>query len=73
MVHGSMVILKGIRRNNLYDLKCRVVTENLTASEQLNDSIRLWQIRLGHVGKEYLHALAKQGLLKGEDMQVGLL
>ena len=59
MVHGSMIVLKGIRRNNPYYLKGRIVTKNLAASEQLNDSIRLWHMRLGHVGKESLQALAK--------------
>ena len=39
---GSLVILKGIRHNNLYYLKGNVVTENLRASECLDgDSTRL--------------------------------
>jgi len=42
MFSGSLVVLKGIRRNNLYYLKGSAVTENLTASECLDgDSTRL--------------------------------
>ena len=42
MSNGSLVVLKGIRRNNLYYLKDSTVTENLAASEHLKDgSIRL--------------------------------
>ena len=37
MSNGSLVVLKGIRRNNLYYLKGREVTENLTASEHSKD------------------------------------
>ena len=35
-VSGSLVDLKGIRRNNLYYLKGSTVTENLVASEYLD-------------------------------------
>ena len=42
MSGGLLVILKGIRCNNLYYMKGSAVTENLTASEYLEgDSIRL--------------------------------
>ena len=42
MFRGSLVILKSIRRNNLYYLKGCAVIENLIASEYLDDdSIRL--------------------------------
>jgi len=66
MFSVSLVILKGIRRNNLYYLKGSAVTENLTASEYLEgDSTKLWQTRLEYVGLDSLQALAKKGLLKG--------
>jgi len=35
MSSGSLVILKGVRRNNFYYLKDNAVAENLAASEQL--------------------------------------
>ena len=39
---GLLVVLKSIRRNNLYYLKSSAVTENLATSERLDDdSIRL--------------------------------
>ena len=60
MFSGSLVVLKGIRCNNLYYLKGSAITKNLTTSEHLEgDSIRLWQMRLGHVGLDSLQALAK--------------
>ena len=60
MSSGSLVVLKGLRRNNLYYLKGRTVTENLTASEHLEDnSTRLWQMRLVQVGLNFLEAFEK--------------
>jgi len=42
MSSGSLVVLMGIRRNNLYYLKGSAVTENLAASKYLEeDSISL--------------------------------
>ena len=42
MFSGSLVILKDIRRNNLYYLKNSAIAENLATSEYLDgDSIRL--------------------------------
>ena len=62
MSSGSLVVLKGVQCNNLYYLNGSAVTENLTASKHLQgDSIRLWQMRLGHIGLDSLQALAKQG------------
>jgi len=37
MFGGSLVVLKGIRRNNLYYLNGSVVNENSGASEQFKD------------------------------------
>ena len=60
------MVLKGIRYNNLYYLKCSIVIEILATSEHLkSDSIGLWQMRLGHISLDSLQALAKQGLLEG--------
>jgi len=65
MSSGSLVVLKDIRCNNLYYLKGSAVTENLSASKNLkSDSIRLWQMRLGHIGLDYLHELIKQKIIK---------
>jgi len=35
MSNGSLVVLKGIRRNNLFYLKGSAITENLATSEHL--------------------------------------
>ena len=60
MFNGSLIALKGIRRNSLYYLKSGVVIENLVASECIDsDSTRLWQMRLRDVGLDSLQALAK--------------
>ena len=63
MTKGSMVVLKGVRRNNLYYLKGSTVI-NVTPTDSDNDSTRLWHMRLRHTGKKSLQALAKQNLLK---------
>jgi len=47
MTKGSLVVLKGIRRNNLYYLKGSTVTGQVAASTDSDDSIRLWHMRLG--------------------------
>jgi len=66
MSSGSLVVLKGIRCNNLYYLKGNAITENLIASEHLeDDSTRLWQKRFRQVDLNSLKVLAKQGLSEG--------
>ena len=52
MTKGSMVVLKSIRRNNLYYLKGSTVTGQVaTFTDSDDDSIRLWHIKLGHTGE----------------------
>lgn len=58
---GSMVVIKGVRNNNLYDLKGSTMT-CLTSVEE--DIIRLWHMRLYHTSEKVLQALVKQDLLK---------
>ena len=65
MTKGSMVIMKGVRRNNLYYLKGSTVADKVATSiDSDDDSIRLWHMRLRHTSKKSLQALSKQGLLK---------
>jgi len=60
MLKGSMIVLKGVRRNNLYYLKGNTVIGQLATSVGSDDdSIRLWHIRLGHTCEKTLQALAK--------------
>ena len=57
MFRGSLVVLKGIRCNNMYYLKGNTVTR-LASSECLNDdSTRLWRRRLKKVGLKSDEAL----------------
>ena len=66
MSNGSLVVLKGIRCNNLYYLKGSIVIEYLASSKYLEgDSTKLWQTRLGHIGLDFFQTLARQGLLEG--------
>jgi len=60
MTKGSMVLLKGVRRNNLYYLKGSTVTGQVaTSTHSDTDSTRLWHMRLGHTGEKSLQALTK--------------
>jgi len=60
MTKGSMVILKGVRRNNLYYLKGSMVTVQVaTSTDSDDDCTQLWHMKLGHTGEKSLQALAK--------------
>ena len=49
MTKDSMVVLKGVCRNNLYYLKGSTVTGQVaTSTDSDDDSTRLWHMRLGH-------------------------
>ena len=66
MLRGSMVMMKGIRWNNVYYLKGNTFTVQVETYIGSNDDCtRLWHIRLEHAGKKSLQTLANQGLLKG--------
>jgi len=66
MIKGSMVVLKGVRRNSLYYLKGSMVTGQVTTfTNSDNDCTQLWHMRLRHTGEKSLQVLAKQSLLKG--------
>jgi len=59
MSNDSLVVLKGIRRNNLHSLKGSAVNEKLAASEHSeDDSIRLSKMRLEQDGLNSLKAFA---------------
>ena len=60
MTRGSMIILKGVRRNNLYYLKgSKVKGQVATSTNSDNDCIQLWHMRFRHTGEKSLQALAK--------------
>jgi len=60
MTKGSMMVLKGVCRNNLYYLKGSIFIGQVTTStDSDDDSTRLWHMRLRHIGERSLQALAK--------------
>ena len=60
LIKGSMVVLKGVRRNNLYYLKDSTVTGQVTTSTYSDDdSTKFWHMRLGHTCENSLQDLAK--------------
>jgi len=60
MTKGSMVVLKGVRRNNLYYLKgSTVIGQVATSTDSDNNSTRLWHMRFRYTGEKSLQALAK--------------
>ena len=66
MTKGSMVIMKGVRRNNLYYLKGTIVTGQVeTSISSDDDCTQVWQMRPRRGGEKSLQASAKRGSLKG--------
>ncbi|KAH9669391.1 hypothetical protein KPL70_021769 [Citrus sinensis] len=61
--HGTMVILQGVRRHNLYYLKGGT-TDEANVAEAYSDTTKLWHVRLGHAEEKTLQPLMRHGLLK---------
>ncbi|KAG8492732.1 hypothetical protein CXB51_010465 [Gossypium anomalum] len=63
----ALVILKGIRKNNLYYYQGSTVIGAVaaTSGNKELDSMQLWHMKLGHASEKSLQILANQGLLKG--------
>jgi len=60
MNRDSMVVLKGVRRNNLYYLKGGTITSPVATFTNSDDnSTRLWHRKLEHTGEKSLHAQSK--------------
>jgi len=60
MLRDLIVMMKGIRHNNLYYLKGNTATWQVTTSIiSNNDCTRLWHMRLGHTSKKSSQALTK--------------
>ena len=57
MTKGSMVVMKGVRQNNLYYLKGSTVIDQVETSISLDDvCTQVWQVRLGRGGEKFLQA-----------------
>ena len=66
MIKGSMVVMKGVRRDDLYCLKGSTVTGQVeTSNSSDNGCTKVWQVRVGYGGEKSLRALAKKGSLEG--------
>ena len=57
------IILKGIRKNNVYELHLENITEHCLIAN--NDYQNLWHMRMGHVNSKYISKLAKNNLVRG--------
>ena len=68
VVSGALVVMEGIKRNNLYLYQGSTSVGTTTAVSEVDkvaEMSRLWHMRLGHAGEKSLQKLAMQGLLKG--------
>jgi len=66
MTKGSMMVMKGVRQNNLYYLKGSTIAGQVETSISSYDVwTQDWQMRLGHEGEKSLQAPAKKGSLEG--------
>ncbi|KAK4841553.1 hypothetical protein QYF36_006375 [Acer negundo] len=66
---GSLVILKGDKRNSLYVLKGVTVTNEIACvATKTSDITSLWHKRLGHMSERGLNELSKQNLLNGDSV-----
>ena len=61
----NLVVIKTIRRKNLYFLQGSTVTGRAMATASDEDTTKLWHMRQGHPGIRSLQGLVSQGLLKG--------
>ena len=67
VVSGALVVMKGIRRNNLYLYQGSTAvgtTAAVSEADKVAEMSKLWHMRLGHAGEKSLQTLAMQGLLK---------
>ena len=68
VVSRALVVMKGIKRNNLYLYQGSTVVGTAAAVSEVDkvaEMSRLWYMRLVHAGEKSLQTLAMQGLLKG--------
>jgi len=66
MTKGSMVVMKGVRRNNLYYLKGSMVTGQVETSSSSDDGCtKVWQVKVEQGGERFLQASEKKGSLEG--------
>ena len=60
ITRGSMVVMKGVRHNNLYYLMgSMVIGRVVTSISSDGDCTQVWHMRLGHTGEKTLQAPTK--------------
>ena len=66
MIKGSMVMMKGVRRNNLYCLKGSMITGQVETSNSSDDGCtEVWQVKVRQGDERSLQAPAKKGSMEG--------
>ena len=77
VVSGALVMMKDIRRNNLYLYQGSTAVGTAVAvseADKVAEMSRLWHMRLGHAGEKSLQTLAKQRIIERcKDFQAGFL
>lgn len=69
VVKGSMVLMKGLRKNGLYILQAKtVIGQDSSVQDKATARTWLWHRRLGHISDRGLQELEKQGLLGSEKL-----
>ena len=64
MIKGSMVVMKGVRRDNLYYLKGSTVTGQVeTSSSSDNGCTKVWQVKVGHEDEKVFASSCKEGII----------
>ncbi|TXG63619.1 hypothetical protein EZV62_010613 [Acer yangbiense] len=67
---GSLVVMKGEKKNGLYLLNSVAVTSSAAiSSPKIDYKTSLWHRRLAHVNEKGLMELSKQGLLCGDKLE----
>jgi len=66
MIKGSMVVMKGVRRGNLYYLKGSTITDQVeTLSSSYDSGLEVWRGKVRQKEEKYLRAPAKMESLEG--------
>ena len=61
MIKGSMVMMKGVRRDNLYYLKGSTAIGQVETSSSSDDGCtKVWQMKVGHGGEKSLRVLQRR-------------
>lgn len=67
---GSLIAIKGVIKNGLYTLVDRNVIDEASPTQDQNlDKVKLWHLRLWHIGQKGLNVLEKQGLLGKDSLE----